>query len=91
LITVEGPQEALAEFVSLVQPPEHAELLGPVEPDVRRSAANGDQGPLQCLTLRAPLSEGPKLVQATKEAGAIRSARKSSGSLRVKVNPVDLS
>jgi primosomal protein N' (replication factor Y) len=91
LITVEGPQEAIAEFVSLVQPPEHAELLGPVEPDVRRSAANGDQGPLQCLTLRAPLSEGPKLVQATKEAGAIRSARKSSGSLRVKVNPVDLS
>jgi primosomal protein N' (replication factor Y) (superfamily II helicase) len=58
---------------------------------VWRPPTDGDQGPLQRLTLRAPLSEGPKLVQATKEAGAIRSARKSSGSLRIKVNPVDLS
>jgi primosomal protein N' (replication factor Y) len=91
LITVEGAQQALAEFASLVQPPEYAELLGPVEPDGLLPPADDDQGPLQRLTLRAPLREGPKLVLATKEAVAIRSARKSSGPLRIKVNPVDLS
>ena len=91
LITVEGPHEALAEFASLVQLPEHAELLGPVEPNLQRPPSDTDQGPLQRLTLRVPLSEGPKLVQTTKEAAAIRSARKSSGSLRIKVNPADLS
>jgi hypothetical protein len=31
------------------------------------------------------------LVRAAKEAAAIRSARKSSGSLRIRVNPADLS
>jgi primosomal protein N' (replication factor Y) (superfamily II helicase) len=90
LITVEGAQEPLAEFVSLVQQPAHTELLGPAEPDGRRPPADGDQGPILRLTLRAPLGDGPKLVHAAKEAAAIRSARKSSGSLRIKVNPVDL-
>jgi primosomal protein N' (replication factor Y) (superfamily II helicase) len=90
LITVEGAQEAVAEFVSLVQPPAHTELLGPAEPDGQRPPADGDQAPILLLTMRAPLGDGPKLVQAAKEATAIRSARKSSGSLRIKVNPVDL-
>jgi primosomal protein N' (replication factor Y) (superfamily II helicase) len=90
LITVEGVQEALAEFVSLIQPPEHTELLGPVELDSQRPLAADDQSPMQRVTLRAPLSEGPKLLQSIKEAAGIRSARKSSGSLRIKVNPVDL-
>jgi primosomal protein N' (replication factor Y) (superfamily II helicase) len=91
LITVEGSHEALAEFVSLVHPPAHTEMLGPAEPDAHRPTGGGEQEPIQRLTMRAPLSEGPKLVQITKEAAAIRSARKSSGSLRIKVNPVDLS
>ena len=90
LITVEGAQEPLAKFVSLLQQPAHTEVLGPAEPDGRRPPADGDQGPILRLTLRAPLGHGPKLVHAAKEAAAIRSARKSSGSLRIKVNPVDL-
>jgi primosomal protein N' (replication factor Y) (superfamily II helicase) len=91
LITVEGSPEALTEFVSLVHPPADTEMLGPVEPDGQRLPGDGDQGPIQRLTMRAPLSEATKLVQAAKEAAAIRSARKSSGSLRIKVDPVDLS
>ena len=91
LITVEGSQEALTEFVSLVHTPADTETLGPVEPDGQRLPGDGDQGPIQRLTMRAPLSEAAKLVQAAKEAAAIRSARKSSGSLRIKVDPVDLS
>jgi primosomal protein N' (replication factor Y) len=91
LITIEGPPEALAEFVALIQPPLHTEILGPVEPDIQRAPADDTRGPVQRVTMRAPLSDGAKLVRATKEAAAIRSARKSSGSLRIRVNPVDLS
>jgi primosomal protein N' (replication factor Y) (superfamily II helicase) len=92
LITIEGPPEALSEFVALVQPPLHTEVLGPVEPDILRAPVDDNtREPVQRVTMRAPLSEGAKLVRATKEAAAIRSARKSSGSLRIRVNPVDLS
>ena len=90
LITVDGPREALDEFRSLLQPSQHTELLGPVEPDLQRDANDGGSGAvIHRLTMRAPLSEGAKLVQATKETAAIRSARKSSGSLRIRVNPAD--
>jgi primosomal protein N' (replication factor Y) (superfamily II helicase) len=89
LITIEGPSDALTEFVTLLHPPLHAELLGPVE--VQRSAADGAAEPvIQRLMLRAPLSERAQLVQAVKEAVAIRSARKSSGPLRIRVDPSDL-
>jgi primosomal protein N' (replication factor Y) (superfamily II helicase) len=92
LITVEGPPEALDEFRSLLQPSQHTELLGPVEPDLQRPSTDGGAGAvIQRLTMRAPLVEGAQLVRATKEVAAIRSARKSSGSLRIRVNPADLS
>ena len=88
LITVDGPSEALSEFASLIQAPPHAELLGPVEPDVQRQPADGtSELVIQRLMLRAPLSEGSQLVRAVKEAAAIRSARKSSGPVRIRVNP----
>ncbi|HJY45582.1 MAG TPA: primosomal protein N' [Propionibacteriaceae bacterium] len=91
LITIEGPREALDEFSSLLQPSQHTELLGPVEPDQQRDANDSGSGTANHrLTLRAPLSEGAELVRATKQTAAIRSARKSSGSLRIKVNPADL-
>jgi primosomal protein N' (replication factor Y) len=92
LITVDGPNEALSEFASLVQALPHTELLGPVELDVQRPRGDGDSElVIQRLMLRAPLSDGSQLVRAVKEAAAIRSARKSSGSLRIRVNPADLS
>jgi primosomal protein N' (replication factor Y) len=91
LITVEGPAEALDEFISLAEPPQHAELLGPVEPDLQGPPADGGSAAvIQRLTMRAPLTEGADLIRAAKEAAAIRTARKSEGSLRIKVNPVDL-
>jgi primosomal protein N' (replication factor Y) (superfamily II helicase) len=91
LITVEGPPDALGQFTSLVQPPPHTELLGPVEPDQQRPPADGGSAAvIQRLTMRAPLTEGSELIHAAKEAVAIRAARKNEGSLRIKVNPVDL-
>jgi primosomal protein N' (replication factor Y) (superfamily II helicase) len=92
LITVDGPREALDEFSTLLQPSQRTELLGPVEPDLQQPrAAGGSETVIQRLTMRAPLSESAQLVRATKEVVAIRSARKSSGSLRIKVNPAELS
>jgi primosomal protein N' (replication factor Y) len=92
LITIEGAAEAVDEFTSLIQPPLHTEVLGPVEADARQRPAEDGSGPvIQRLTVRAPLGEGADLVRAVKEVAAIRSARKSSGSLRIRVNPVDLS
>jgi primosomal protein N' (replication factor Y) len=91
LITVEGPAEALDEFISLAEPPQHTDLLGPVEPDLQGPPADGGSAAvIQRLTMRAPLTEGAELIRAAKEAAAIRTARKSEGSLRIKVNPVDL-
>jgi len=84
LVTVEGRPEAVAEFVELAQLPPHAELLGPVALPPERGA----EGVLHRLTLRAPPREGAGLVRAVKDVGAIRSARKSEGALRVRVDPV---
>jgi primosomal protein N' (replication factor Y) (superfamily II helicase) len=92
LITIEGSGEALAEFSSLLQAPDHAEFLGPVELATRRSEIGDASEPLiQRLTVRAPLAEGVPLVRAAKEAAAIRTARKSDGPLRLRVDPVELS
>jgi primosomal protein N' (replication factor Y) len=83
LVTVEGRPEALAEFVTLAQLPPHAELLGPVELPPER----GSETSLSRLTLRAPRSEGATLVRAAKDVSAVRSARKSEGALRIRVDP----
>jgi primosomal protein N' (replication factor Y) len=90
LITVEGPHEALEEFASLVQQACQVELLGPVDMDPLRPPAESSAAPIQRIMLRAPLDAGAQLVRAAKEAAAIRSARKSSGPLRIRVNPVTL-
>nr|WP_294693557.1 primosomal protein N' [uncultured Friedmanniella sp.] len=92
LVTVEGRPEALAEFVQLAALPPHAEVLGPValSPDRRPGdpiAAASEPG-LSRLTLRAPRSEGAALVRAVKDVSSIRSARKSEGALRIRVDPV---
>ena len=92
LITIEGPAEALNEFASLVHPPSSAQSLGPADLVMRRPAAgNASEPTIQRLILRAPLAEGLGLVDAVKEAAGVRSARKSEGPLRIRVDPVELS
>jgi primosomal protein N' (replication factor Y) len=86
LVAVEGHRDALDDFVSHARLPEHVELLGPVElgPQPHSDVV------LSRLTLRAPLAEGAALVRAAKDVAAIRSARKSDGALRIRVDPVVL-
>jgi primosomal protein N' (replication factor Y) len=91
LITIEGVAEALFEFASVIKAPAGTELLGPAELAAQRPGV-GDSSAIEIhrLTLRAPLAEGAQLVGAAKDAAAVRSARKSEGPLRIRVDPVDL-
>lgn len=86
LITIDGPADALTDFVEHARLPPSAELLGPVElgPQPHSNVV------LHRLTLRAPLTEGAALVRSAKDVAAIRSARKSDGALRFRVDPVAL-
>lgn len=93
LVTVEGRPEALAEFVELAQLPPNAEVLGPVALAPERRPGDPAAGvqagsSLSRLTLRAPLAEGPALVRAARDVSSVRSARKSEGALRIRVDPV---
>ena len=86
VVVVEGETATLEEFLSLARLPAGAEVLGPVE-------VGGGREPEQSvhrLVLRGPRVEGPALARAAKEVTAIRSARKSEGALRIRVDPVDL-
>ncbi|SDE25059.1 primosomal protein N' [Auraticoccus monumenti] len=70
-------------------PPEdpltEVEVLGPVELEGTESP---DEPALHRLVLRCPPRSGPALVRAVKQAVSVRSARKSEGALRVRVDPV---
>lgn len=89
LITVEGRRNALDELLELAQLPDGTELLGPVElpPGPNRRGEADDDQPTWRLTLRAPRRFGEQLARAVKDVSAIRSARKSEGGLRVRVDP----
>jgi primosomal protein N' (replication factor Y) len=92
LVTIEGPPEAVSEFASLVHAPSTAQSLGPADLIIRRSAAgNASEPALQRLIVRTPLAEGSALVAAVKDVAAVRSARKSDGPLRIRVDLIDLS
>ena len=92
LITIEGSAESLSEFASLIRVPADTELLGPAELAVQPAGGGDASGAaVERLTLRGPLAAGVRLVGAAKDAAAVRSARKSDGPLRIRVNPIDLS
>jgi primosomal protein N' (replication factor Y) len=61
--------------------------MGPIDLAPERS---GGEPQIGRLTLRAPRSAGRALAGAAKEVAAIRSARKSEGPLRIRVDPVAL-
>ena len=56
----------------------------------REQLPGSDGEPLLRLTLRAPVREGNALVRAAKEVAGVRSARKSEGAVRVRVDPLVL-
>jgi primosomal protein N' (replication factor Y) len=90
VVTIEGPAPVLQEYAALVHEPPGTETLGPVPLPVREQLPGSDGEPLLRLTLRAPVREGNALVRAAKEVAGVRSARKSEGAVRVRVDPLVL-
>ena len=86
MVTVEGPHDALEEFRALVDPPPGAQVMGPIDLAPQDSV----DAHLSRLILRAPRSAGRALVTDVKGVAGIRSARKSEGALRIRVDPVAL-
>ncbi|HKH55618.1 MAG TPA: primosomal protein N' [Propionibacteriaceae bacterium] len=86
MVTVEGPHDALEEFRTLLDPPPGAQVMGPIDLPSQDSV----DAHLSRLILRAPRSAGRALVTDVKEVAGIRSARKSEGALRIRVDPVAL-
>jgi primosomal protein N' (replication factor Y) len=80
-IELTGAPEDIAELLQLAELPEHAQALGPVP-----GPAEGQQQ----MILRAPRPLAAALAAAIKAAQSIRSARRSGGPVRVRVDPVDL-
>ena len=71
----------MAEMQGLTELPRATSVLGPVPTD--------DPGVVRLL-LRVPGPDGLTLSGAVHAAAGVRSARRSSGSVRVRVDPVDL-
>jgi primosomal protein N' (replication factor Y) (superfamily II helicase) len=90
LVTIDGAAPVLSEYAGLVHEPPGTETLGPVPLPPREQLPGSDGEPLLRLTLRAPVREGSALVRAAKEVAGVRSARKSEGAVRVRVDPLVL-
>jgi primosomal protein N' (replication factor Y) (superfamily II helicase) len=81
LAELSGQAEDVSGLLSLTDLPAPADVLGPVPvaggPEVR-------------LLLRVPLTDGPALTAALHAAAGVRSARRSGGPVRVRLDPADL-
>jgi len=85
-VEVSGVPADVAELVELLQLPHQTEVLGPVEVE---PGEPGDPPRVQTI-LRAPRGVGNALTGAVSAAKGVRSARRSGGTVRVRVDPVDL-
>jgi primosomal protein N' (replication factor Y) len=75
-----GAAADVDDIIGLAELPPAAELLGPVELDGERSQ----------VIVRVPRADGVSLAKALHEAAGVRSARRSGGPVRVRIDPADL-
>lgn len=80
LVTVDGPQVAVEDLVRAADDVPGLEQFGPIplEPEVMR------------WTLRVPSRQGSSLVESLRAGISARTARKSPGAVRLRVDPVEL-
>jgi primosomal protein N' (replication factor Y) len=88
VVTVDGTASTLTDVVDLLRPPAPIEILGPVP--LPGATLAGTEDPVERITLRTPQGVGTALVHAVKDMTAVRSAKKSDGALRVRVDPAAL-
>ena len=88
LATLTGSASAVAEFLSALELPPGAEVLGPQPVDIR--PANGREGDSEVRALvRAPLGGAEALVAELKATQGGRSARKAREYVSLRVDPAD--
>jgi primosomal protein N' (replication factor Y) len=86
--SVTGDPDAVTAFVAAVDLPPRTELLGPVPVPPPRGDAPGEEQVR--VLLQAEPSARLALAAALKAALAIRSARRDTGAVRVRLDPRDL-
>ena len=83
LAALTGRSAAVHELLSLAELPPGAEVLGPVPVPERAGDEDAER-----LLVRVPRRQGAALAATLRAAAAVRSARKSEGSVRIEVDPV---
>ncbi|HEX6074060.1 MAG TPA: primosomal protein N' [Micromonosporaceae bacterium] len=80
MASVTGSAEAVAELLELVALPDGATVLGPVP----------SSGDTERMLLRVTRSAGPALAGALHAAAGVRSARKATDPVRIRIDPLEL-
>jgi primosomal protein N' (replication factor Y) len=86
MASLTGARPALARLLEITELPPGAEVLGPVAAPGRDT----DDGPLERMIVRVPRAGGRALAEALHAAAGVRSARKELGSVRVQVDPLQI-
>lgn len=81
LAELSGPADAVDDLLSLSTLPRSADVLGPLP---------GDETGHVRMLVRVPLAESRVLTRELRAAAGVRSARRAAGSVRLRVDPVDL-
>ena len=76
-----GPAAAVQDLLQRTHLPPSADVLGPVELPRDDTAR---------LLVRCPLTDGVALARALRAAAGVRSAMRAPGSVRIRIDPVDL-
>ncbi|WP_207782485.1 primosomal protein N' [Phytoactinopolyspora limicola] len=84
-----GERGDVAELMSIAELPEPVEVLGPDPVLPLRGHDPGVEETVQVL-IRVPRTAGAALAAAVRAAAGVRSARRSGGPVRVRIDPVDL-
>lgn len=81
-----GTAPAVAALVELTRLPEGTQTLGPIEVVAKPGTPSGEAAAVQIL-LRAPRARLAELAAALHAAAAVRSAKRETGSVRIKIDP----
>lgn len=76
-----GPAEAVQDLLERTHLPPSADVLGPVPVPGTETVR---------LIVRCPLQDGIALARALRDAAGVRSAMRAPGSVRIRIDPVDL-
>jgi primosomal protein N' (replication factor Y) len=81
--TLTGASDAVAELLQLAELPDNVDVLGPM-------TCPGAEPPAVRAVLRTGRAHGAALAAALRGAAGVRSARKSPGAVRCRMDPVEL-